>query len=288
MVYRPGRFLRHILASLVVAISIAVPASAQETAAQGVVQKIQAANTKVEMTVNASRILTMDGTIPKAQVENPELLGFTVLSQNEVQLHAKKAGITTVNLWDNKGKIHTVDVIISGDIRELQLLLRSQFPTAAIKLYPTSASTLIMSGYVGRSNEVNRIVRIAEDYFPKVLNNMIVGGSQQVLLHVKVMEVARTQLKALGIDWMNFSSGGDFVGSTAAGLINKGDATASVFRTAAAMTSSGAETLQFGIVNSPMGFVAFLEALKQEDLLKVLAEPNLVTVSGRHVGSRVS
>jgi pilus assembly protein CpaC len=80
---------------------------------------------------------------------------------------------------------------------------------------------------------------------------------------------------------MNFSAGGDFVGSTVSGLITKANPTTSVFRTGAAMTTSGAETLQFGIVNDPKGFVAFMDALKQEDLLKVLAEPNLVTVSGR-------
>jgi pilus assembly protein CpaC len=223
----------------------------------------------------------MDTPIPKAQVANPELLDFTVLSENQVQIHAKKAGITTVNLWDEKENIHTVDVIISGDIRELDRLLRMQFPTASVKLFPTSASTLILSGYVDRADYVNRIVRIAEDFFPKVLNNMIVGGSQQVLLHVKVMEVSRTNLKSLGFDWMNFSSGGDFVGSTVSGLITKANPTTSVFRTGAAMTTSGAETLQFGIVNDPAGFVGVLDALKQEDLLKVLAEPNLVTVSGR-------
>ena len=144
-----------------------------------------------------------------------------MLSENEVQLHAKKAGITTVNLWDSKNEIHTVDVIISGDVRELEHLLRLQFPTASVKLYPTSASTLILFGYVDRPDYVNRIVRIAEDYFPKVLNNMTVGGSQQVLLHVKVMEVSRTNLKTLGFDWMNFSAGGDFVGSSASGLSPK-------------------------------------------------------------------
>ena len=47
------------------------------------------------------------------------------------------------------------------------------------------------------------------------------------------------------------------------------------------MTTAGRETLQFGVVSNPMGFVGFIEALKQEDMLKVLAEPNLVTVSGR-------
>jgi pilus assembly protein CpaC len=288
MLERTRWFCGHALAGLVLATSLVPPAVAQELqtnqpgpAGQPVVQKISAANTTVEMTVNSSRILTMDGTIPKAQVANPDLIDFTVLSQNEVQLHAKKAGITTINLWDDKNDIHTVDVVISGDVRELDLLLRSQFPTSSIKLYTTSASTLVMAGYVDRADNVNRIVRLAEDYFPKVLNNMIVGGSQQVLLHVKVMEVSRTNLKALGFDWMNFSGGGDFVGSTASGLITKANPVASVFRTGAAMTTSGGETLQFGIVNDPAGFVGFIDALKQEDLLRVLAEPNLVTVSGR-------
>jgi pilus assembly protein CpaC len=280
---RTRRFSAFALALLILADSIAAPALAQDPPPQinRVVEKITAANTRLEMTVNGSRILTMDGTIPQAQVANPDLLDFTVLSENQVQIHAKKAGITTVNLWDNKNEIHTVDVIISGDVRELEHLLRLQFPTASVKLYPTSASTLILFGYVDRPDYVNRIVRIAEDYFPKVLNNMTVGGSQQVLLHVKVMEVSRTNLKILGFDWMNFSGGGDFIGSTAGGLITKADATSSVFRTGAAMTTAGRETLQFGVVSDPMGFVGFIEALKQEDMLKVLAEPNLVTVSGR-------
>jgi pilus assembly protein CpaC len=95
------------------------------------------------------------------------------------------------------------------------------------------------------------------------------------------MEVSRTNLKTLGIDWMGFTHSGDFIGSSAAGIISKGTANAQLFRTAAAMTTSNRETLQFGIVDGLGGFTGFLEALKQEDLLKVLAEPNLVTVSGR-------
>ncbi|MEX0977561.1 MAG: pilus assembly protein N-terminal domain-containing protein [Pirellulales bacterium] len=250
------------------------------TAPPPVIQNITTTNSKVEIAVNSSRILKMDSPIPRAQVGNPELLAFTVLSENEVQIHAKKAGITTVNLWDDKDEVHSIDVVITGDVRELEGLLKTQFPTTSIKLYPTQASTLIIFGYVDRPDYVNTIMRIAEDYYPKVINNMTVGGTQQVLLHVRVMEVSRTNLKALGFDFANFS-GGNFTGSTAAGLISKANPVASVFRTGASLTSSGAETLQFGIVSNPSGFVGFLEALKRENLLKVLAEPNLVTVSGR-------
>jgi pilus assembly protein CpaC len=245
-----------------------------------VVQTISAANTRVEMMVNGSRILAMDQPIPRAKVDNPDLLDFTVLSDKEVQIHAKKAGLTRVNLWDDADEVHSIDVIITGDVRELDALLRSQFPTAAIKLTPTSSSSLILSGYVDRTDHVNRIVNISQEFYPKIINNMIVGGSQQVLLHVKVMEVSRTNLKTLGVDFANFS-GSNFTASSASGLLSKANPTTSLFRSAASLTTNGAETLQFGIVSDPSGFVAFLEALKKENLLKVLAEPNLVTVSGR-------
>jgi pilus assembly protein CpaC len=249
-----------------------------------VIQNISTANSKVELTVNGSRILRMNSPIPRAQVGNPELLAFTVLSENEVQIHAKKAGITRVDLWNDKDEVHTVDVIITGDVRELAGLLKDQFPTASIKLYPTQASTLVIYGYVDRPDYVNTIMRIAEDYYPKVINNMIVGGSQQVLLHVKVMEVSRTNLKQLGFDFASFS-GNNFATSAASQIITPNSSTInSLFRNAASFGTSVAQsvpTFQFGIVNDPSGFVAFLDALKDERLLKVLAEPNLVTVSGR-------
>ena len=74
---------------------------------------------------------------------------------------------------------------------ELAGILRDQFPTASIKLYPTSSSsTVLLSGYVDRPDYVSRIVEISQEYFPKVINNMVVGGSQQVVLYVKVMQVS--------------------------------------------------------------------------------------------------
>jgi pilus assembly protein CpaC len=251
-----------------------------------VVQKIEATNTRVEMTVNGSRILSMDKPIPTAQVANPELLDFTVISENKVQIHAKKAGITSVNLWDEDDKIHTVDVMISGDVRELDRLLRLQYPTASIKLIPTAAGTLLIFGYVDRPDYVDRIMRIAEDYYPKVLNNMTVGGSQQVLLRVKVMQVSRTKLRNLGMDLMDFA-GASYGGTTAAGLITKATATAGLARTTTSFTSNGAETLQGGILSGGNQFITMIEALKQDDILKVLAEPTLVTVSGRPASCNV-
>jgi pilus assembly protein CpaC len=268
------------LAIATLAIWMSWPAPAPAADPEPVVQKIQTGNTRLELTVNNSRILSLDQKIPKVLVGNPELLDFTALSEQQVLLRAKKAGITTVNLWGEDGEVRNVDVVVVGDVRELDLVLRQQFPTASIKLFPTAASTLILFGYVDRPDYVSRITDIAKEYFPKVLNNMTVGGSQQVVLHVRVMEISRTKLRNLGFDFMNFS-GSDFIGSTPGGLITKASATTGLFRGGGDFTSAGRETVQLGIINNPSGFVGMLEALKQENVLKVLAEPNIVTVSGR-------
>ena len=58
-------------------------------------------------------------------------------------------------------------MFITGDVRELDRLLRLQFPTASLKLYPTAASTLIVSGYVDRPDYVNRIIRSRKIISPK-------------------------------------------------------------------------------------------------------------------------
>ena len=165
-----------------------------------IVYKVQSPNERLEMTVHTSRILTMDQKIPQAQVNNPDILELTPLSPNQIQISAKTAGVTQVNLWGEDKKLYTVDVIVYGDAQELAMMLRATFPNAALKVVPVANSVLI-SGYVDQPEHIDRIIRIAEEYYPKVINNMTVGGVQQVLLHVKVMEVSRTKLRQLGFDF---------------------------------------------------------------------------------------
>jgi pilus assembly protein CpaC len=50
---------------------------------------------------------------------------------------------------------------------------------------------------------------------------------------------------------------------------------------AAKSASLASTTATFGIIGSDAAFLGFVEALKQEKLLQILAEPNLVTINGR-------
>jgi len=244
-----------------------------------VVQEITAAHTRVDMTVNGSRILKMDSPIPRAQVGNPELLAFTVLSENEVQVHAKKAGITSVNLWNDKDEVHTVDVIITGDVRELELLLKTQFPTASLKLFPTQASTLVISGYIDRPDYVNTIMQIAEDYYPKVINHMIVGGTQQVMLKVRFAEMQRSVAKNLSSSIALRSTGGDVGVIGESGTWLQGDNDISNSTITPRDSVEGA--LGLGFTAGNLEFAVLLEALESKGMVRTLAEPNLTALSGQ-------
>ena len=99
--------------------------------------------------------------------------------------------------------------MIYGDARELSVALQTQFPHSSIRVYRYSES-LVLTGFVDRPDHVSPIMRLAEDYAPKVINNINVGGVQQILLKVKVMEISRTKLRDLGVDWAWLGGNGGF------------------------------------------------------------------------------
>ncbi|HEX3599648.1 MAG TPA: pilus assembly protein N-terminal domain-containing protein [Lacipirellulaceae bacterium] len=252
-----------------------------QDASDSVIRKISGTNEKLELSTNTSRILTLDKNIPRVQVNNPELLAVTPLSATQVQISAKKAGVTQVNLWDDAGGVHTVDVQIYGDARELQLALQTQFPNSSVKVYRYSES-LVLNGFVDRPDHVGPIMRLAEDYAPKVINNINVGGVQQILLKVKVMEISRTKLRQLDTNFAVLGSNGGFFASAPSGLLTSiSHNVGSIQSVTGAAPLGGPTAAEFGIVHNNNAFFGFLNWLQENQIAKVRAEPNIVAVSGR-------
>jgi pilus assembly protein CpaC len=266
------------LSALVIGSNTALTVSAQVADPNSVIRKISTLSEKLELTTNTSRILTLDKNIPRVQVNNPELLAVTPLSANQVQISAKKAGVTQVNLWDQDGEIHTVDVQIYGDARELQVALQTQFPHASIKVYRYSES-LVLTGFVDRPDHISPIMALAQDYAPKVIDNINVGGVQQILLKTKVMEMSRTKLRRMGTDWAALGSNGSFFATGVSGLLT--DTTQNVGAGVQSVTDTAGKAAQFGIVHNNNAFFGFIDWLQQNQIAKILAEPNIVAVSGR-------
>lgn len=255
-------------AHLIVA-ALPKPATGQQS--PSVVRNLSQSNERLEMTVNTSQILTLGTRIPRIVVNNPDLVTATPVSETQVQIAARKPGVTQINLWDENGEIYTVDLLIFGDVRELEVNLQRMFPSSSLRVIRLTNS-LILEGQVDRPEIVSTIRTLAEDYAPKVVNNITVGGAQQVLLKVRVMEVNRTKLQSLGMDFSITSSNpNSFFNSLAGGILTK---------TEEGLRSPSA-TVDFGIVSNGNTFWGAIEALQQNNLAKTLASPTLVTVSGR-------
>ncbi|MBM3998616.1 MAG: type II and III secretion system protein family protein [Planctomycetes bacterium] len=234
--------------------------------------RVREANQRLEMIVNTSRILEMEFKVPRMLVNNPEVLQATPLSPNEVQISALKPGVTNLNLWDEQKRVHSLDVLVIGDARELDALLESQFPDASLKVTPLSTNVVI-SGFAPSADMVSRIIQMAEDYYPEVINNITVGGAQMVLLQVKVYEVSRTKLRRAGFDWSHFN-GNDGIVQNAAGVVQ-------TYSLAGGINPTTGPNIAVNVMDGAESFFGFMEALRQYNLVKVLAEPNLAAVSGR-------
>jgi pilus assembly protein CpaC len=243
-------------------------ASAQ--VASSVVRNISQATERLEMTVNTSQILTLGARIPRLVVNNPELVTATPVSETQVQIAARKPGVTQINLWDEKGQIYTVDLLIFGDVRELEVNLKRMFPASSLRVIRLTNS-LVLEGQVDRPEIVSTIRTLAEDYAPKVINNITVGGAQQVLLKVKVMEADRNKLRNAGFDFAQTSSN-SFFSVAAGGLLTNN---------AQIGSRAGVSSVQFGVADGNNRFFGFLQALEQRQLIKTLADPVIVTLSGR-------
>jgi len=224
---------------------------------------------RLELTVNTSQVLKLRKKIPRVFVADPAVVQATPLAADQIQIAALAPGVTQVNLWDEQGQILTVDVMVSPDAAQLRQLLESEFPEARLRVRPLAKSVYI-TGYVPRTEMVHDITTFAQDYYKDVICGITVGGVQQVALHVKVMVVSRTKLRELGLDW-KFLGEAFEISQGAAGLLAQ----------SMLPPGSGADTVRFAIFGDASQFLGYLQALRSQDLVKLLSEPTLVTMTGR-------
>ena len=116
---------------------------------------------------------------------------------------------------------------------------------------------------------------IVEQFYATVVNNIKVVGVQQVLLHTKIMEVSRTKLRDLGVD-LSIFGGGNLIQTAPGNILDVPATTISEgLLTLAPKADVGNARILTG------DFEALIKALRQDDLLKLLAEPTVVATHGR-------
>jgi pilus assembly protein CpaC len=130
-----------------------------------------------------------------------------------------------------------------------------------------------------------RAVALAKDFAPNgVINAMSVAHSQQVLLKVRFLEVARSAGRQLGVNWFASTANGSRGISTGLGTPAATNAVGiPIFQTAGTLTGTSAQP--FGVflanvVNGGSNIEVLVSALETQGLVRRLAEPDLMALSG--------
>jgi len=254
--------------------------------------QVVASQSKINLRNLDTRVLELANQIKLVDGFDQDKVTIKALSPHRVRMRANSPGVTSVKMIDEFGNIHVIDVFVEPDTRELEAYLVRLFPGSAIDVVGIRDG-VVLRGWVTEPSQIPQIMAIAEQFYEIVHPQLTVAGPSQVQLHVKVMEVQRTKLRQLGFNFLltgqNYyvhNGVGNLaplsgIAKTAAAAAGPGLISPPALLPAIAANSLQNSTMQFAIAGDNNVFQGFLEAIQTEQLAKILAEPILVTTSGR-------
>ncbi|MFD2270628.1 type II and III secretion system protein family protein [Undibacterium arcticum] len=191
----------------------------------------------------------------------------------------KKVGSTNLMFQNREGRCAMVEVSVGVDTAAVQSKLSQLMPEEKNIRIGAAADSLVLSGSVSDAIAADKAMSIANAYVRKagggaaggaggdkgnerIVNMLSVAAPQQVMLEVKVAEVSKTLLDQLGV---NFSA-----------ALHRGNWAASLVSNF--LTSSA------GVLNltkTTTGEFVTLDAQNKDGLVKILAEPTIMAISGQ-------
>lgn len=200
-------------------------------------------------------------------IADPAIADIQTPNNETIFVFGKKAGRTSLFALDARGEaLAEFQVVVRHPIEDLRALLRSEVGEYPISVTYTPNGA-VLSGDAPNAAVAESAKSIALQFLGNgaIVNNRIkVAGAAQVNLNVRVAEVSRTAMKALGINLNAFVRAGNFT----FGLVSPSS------------LSSGGGQIGVGFATNNVGISAVLDALASEKLVTILAEPNLTAVSG--------
>lgn len=236
---------------------------------------------RLELGVGKSKVVDLTTSIKRASLANPEVADTVVLSPKQIYLTGKAIGVTTLTLWKENGELFSVfDIAVTPDLSQLREQLHKILPDEQGILVTATHDHITLSGVASNLTRQSRALEIAEPYAPKkVVNLLQVGGASQVMLEVRVAELERDLIRHMGINLNGVGAGNNF-GVSALNNITSLTGPGGLSDPVGQLATNAVNALvrfQTGSIT----WTSFIDALKEEDVIKVLAKPTLVAVSGQ-------
>jgi pilus assembly protein CpaC len=273
--------------------------------------KNQEINQIVRLKVGHSKVLRSHFGLTRISVANPDVADIILISEREIYVNGLKPGVTNISMW-GKSRFTSATVTVEADLTLLKEKLHQILPKEKIGV-EAAGNSVVLSGEVSGPLAQSTALEVAQAFVgggakpaaggggpgaspggggggkgTTLVNLLHVGGVQQVMLEVRVAEISRTVAQQIGINFNAVSPSGNFgvnqIGNLApvANLVRSfGGTTANPGTSFTQVLTPAAITAMGGWTAAGTLWTVFLNLLKQNNLGRVLAEPNLVTTSGQ-------
>jgi pilus assembly protein CpaC len=248
----------------------------------------------LSVTVGKSLVLDSPTNIQRVSIVSEDYLEVIAINPRELVLNGKGAGETSLILWQTGGgrlmfdvsvlppparpvKDEKLEALVAGLNNEIRKELGDQDVSVS---YENKA--VFLRGTVRDIVSAQRATAIAA-MFGKPVNLLRVAtptGAAQILLKVKFANVDRTVASDLGVNFLS-TGAGNTVGRVTTGQFGAPSVTTTTDQGGTKSSFSLSDALNVFLFRPDLNLGATIKALQNQQVLQILAEPNLLTSDGK-------
>lgn len=236
-----------------------------------------------------SAILRTPWVIKRAAIASPEVADIQVLEPSQLLILGLSPGTTDVAVWSERGDIWRIELNVELEVDKIQAELAAMFPGSGLSVL-RSRDIHFVTGQLRSVEQAQRLREFLETLGAKYVDATRLPGVQQVQIQVRIAEAHRTGIRRLGMNAFKVDDdyfGALLTGSESGGALNPVNigvledtlATPPLpFAFVSDLSVSPLVTLMAGFPREDLQL--FVQALQEDNYLRILAEPNLVALSG--------
>src|SRR5215469_11545660 len=233
----------------------------------------------LHLLVGRSLVISSPTRIKRVSLADPDIAEAIVVSPTQVLVNGRKPGGVSLMLWDEADQSQAFEVSIDIDVLGLSQKIHEVFPTENVHI-DTSKDMVILTGKASSSVVADKILEVVKGVAPKVTSMMQIPAppAGEILLQVRFAEVDRTKLNQFGINWISLP------GAKNVGTISTQQFAPPQLTGGTAVTGSQiglSDLLNVFIFRPDINLAAIIKALQSNNILQILAEPDLMTSAGK-------
>ncbi|MDX8496395.1 type II and III secretion system protein family protein [Mesorhizobium sp. VK22B] len=278
------RIFRGSLAAAALAWScIVLPLSPAVQAADRFIDVSSPSLHRVFVPVSQSATIQVNATLGDIVVGDEKIADAQPMTDKTLYIIGKSVGTTTVNLFsEDKRSLGAIQIEVGQDVSDMAVAIRQVAPKARIEIGSINGK-IRLSGHVKDAATLASIVEVTQQYGPDaIINAVTIDDSEQVNLSVRILEAKRNADRDLGVSLRGANRSGKTVFGTGDATVDKDGTVLGTGTLISGLLSNSSPfaALITRVIDSNVKVDLIIQALEQKGVVRLLAEPNLTTLSG--------